>query len=652
MNTKQIVWGLSLFLLLNSVANAEESNPQSNKINSSNNTATKADYLDYQTSGAALLNNTQLNNNSIAQVTNVSQLRDVSPRDWAYEALRSLVDRYGCVSGFPNQTYRGTQALTRYEFAAGLNSCLTQIERLIAASESVAQEDLQTARKLTEEFEAELATMGGRIDNLEGRIGFLEDNQFSTTTILNGEVIFAIADAFGGDPPGGCQILPDGSDVNTNDDVRCFNPNNRTESIAEEPDTETVFANFVRLGLQSSFTGQDRLRIYLTSGNFDNGGFTNPQSLNTYMARLGYQADLNNNVFVDILEYRFPAFNDKVVFYGSTFGFALSNVLTANSPYFDIGRGAISRFGQLNPILRIGGAMDAGVGFDWSVIDGVRLQAAYGTRDSADPDNGFFSADHSALGVQVLTQPTDNIVAGINYVNAYSSDGSLGTFTGSVNAETLGLWSQAGIADENLGRPGAINPNAPSGFGCCGRAAGDLAATINAVGGSFQWRLLDNLTFATWGGYVFADFRDPLPDSVDETGGETPFADVATFSVSLGLSDPLGREGDLLGFIFGMPPKLVDAGPETVGVPVPFFEQVINQESETTVTDNNINIQNGPQRVGAKDEATSLHFELFYRLKVSDRISVTPGFFMVTNPGHIEDNDTLYVGTLRTTFRF
>ena len=67
---------------------------------------------------------------SIGQVTNVNQLRDVSPTDWAYEALRSLVDRYGCISGFPNQTYRGNQPLSRYEFAAGLNSCLNQIERL------------------------------------------------------------------------------------------------------------------------------------------------------------------------------------------------------------------------------------------------------------------------------------------------------------------------------------------------------------------------------------------------------------------------------------------------------------------------------------------------------------------------------------------
>ena len=103
----------------------------------------------------------------LTQVTNVNQLRDVSPTDWAYEALRSLSDRYGCIAGFPNQTYRGSQPLTRYEFAAGLNSCLNQIERLIAAGENVSSQDVATLQRLSQDFEAELATLGGRVDELE-----------------------------------------------------------------------------------------------------------------------------------------------------------------------------------------------------------------------------------------------------------------------------------------------------------------------------------------------------------------------------------------------------------------------------------------------------------------------------------------------------
>jgi len=62
------------------------------------------------------------NGNSQAQVTSVSQFSDVQPTDWAFQALQSLVERYGCIAGYPNGTYRGNRALTRYEFAAGLNA--------------------------------------------------------------------------------------------------------------------------------------------------------------------------------------------------------------------------------------------------------------------------------------------------------------------------------------------------------------------------------------------------------------------------------------------------------------------------------------------------------------------------------------------------
>src|SRR5919202_1603402 len=72
-------------------------------------------------------------NEPMSQITNVTQLRDVSPGDWAYEALRSLVERYGCIAGYPDGTFRGNRATSRYEFAAGLNACLQQHERLITS---------------------------------------------------------------------------------------------------------------------------------------------------------------------------------------------------------------------------------------------------------------------------------------------------------------------------------------------------------------------------------------------------------------------------------------------------------------------------------------------------------------------------------------
>ncbi|MGB7275579.1 MAG: iron uptake porin, partial [Geitlerinemataceae cyanobacterium] len=105
----------------------------------------------------------------LSQVTSVSQLSDVQPTDWAFQALQSLVERYGCIAGYPDGTYRGNRALTRYEFAAGLNACLDQVLALVGGDEGVDPESLATIRRLQEEFAAELATLRGRVDALEAR---------------------------------------------------------------------------------------------------------------------------------------------------------------------------------------------------------------------------------------------------------------------------------------------------------------------------------------------------------------------------------------------------------------------------------------------------------------------------------------------------
>jgi hypothetical protein len=44
---------------------------------------------------------------SLSQINSVDQLRDVQPNVWAYEALKSLVERYGCIVGYPDATFRG-----------------------------------------------------------------------------------------------------------------------------------------------------------------------------------------------------------------------------------------------------------------------------------------------------------------------------------------------------------------------------------------------------------------------------------------------------------------------------------------------------------------------------------------------------------------
>jgi hypothetical protein len=86
----------------------------------------------------------------LAQVTSISQFRDVSPNTWAFEALRNLVEEYGCLVGYPDGNYRGDRALTRYEFAAGMNACLQAVERRLLESQATTEPETPVTATSTE----------------------------------------------------------------------------------------------------------------------------------------------------------------------------------------------------------------------------------------------------------------------------------------------------------------------------------------------------------------------------------------------------------------------------------------------------------------------------------------------------------------------
>jgi len=82
-----------------------------------------------------------------------------------FSSAAIIGERYGCIAGYPDGTYRGNRALTRYEFAAGVNACLDRVELITTAtSDLFTRED--TLTRLQEEFAAELATLRGRVDAL------------------------------------------------------------------------------------------------------------------------------------------------------------------------------------------------------------------------------------------------------------------------------------------------------------------------------------------------------------------------------------------------------------------------------------------------------------------------------------------------------
>ncbi|MGB6298090.1 MAG: iron uptake porin [Rivularia sp. (in: cyanobacteria)] len=503
--------------------------------------------------------------NPMAQVTSVSQFSDVQPTDWAFQALQSLVERYGCIAGYPNGTYRGNRAMTRYEFAAGLNACLNRITELIdlATRDLLTRDDLITLQRLQSEFGPELATLRGRVDALEANTAQLEANQFSTTTKLKGRAIFNLSNAFSN------QRADNDNDPDNNPDL----------------ESNTTFSNRVRINLLSSFTGTDELELRLNAGNItrynrqpDNSGITG-----TDMTRLSFDnvfGEANNDVGLDKLSYAFNLGDALRVKVDATNAEFFQNVNTFNPNFEDSGTGAISRYGRFSPIYRQGTG-GAGLTVTANPRGNIKLTGAYLARKPSDPEspNGVFNGANSVFG-QVDFEPSDSLNVGFTFARTYRNT--------------------AGGNRANIFRS--------TGSSFANQPFGNTASTGNHYSVQANFRPASKISVGGWAGY---STMEALAGANEGAGAE-----VFYWAANLGIRD-FGTKNSLLGIIFGQPPK---------------------------VTDNDIDDNEDPD--------TSYHLEALYRLQLNDNVSVTPGVLVIFNPEHNENNDTIYVGTLRTTFSF
>jgi hypothetical protein len=67
---------------------------------------------------------------TVAQITSVSQYRDVLPADYYFSDLQSLVENYGISLIYPDETFRGNRTVTRYEFISIISQSLNQMEQV------------------------------------------------------------------------------------------------------------------------------------------------------------------------------------------------------------------------------------------------------------------------------------------------------------------------------------------------------------------------------------------------------------------------------------------------------------------------------------------------------------------------------------------
>ncbi|WP_392535098.1 iron uptake porin [Nostoc sp. C117] len=357
----------------------------------------------------APVTNKKTTNNSAEQVTSVSQLSDVKPTDWAFQALQSLVERYGVIAGYTDETFKGNRSLTRYEFAAGLNAALDRLNELIATSTTdlVKREDLDTIKKLQEQFSPELAQLRGRLDSLEMRTAKLESTQFTTTTKLVGRTQIVFSSLLAG---------------------------NNVVTKTPAPRNITLQGS-TSLRLNTSFNGKDSLGITLSGGNIGSLGQTRTGLLGTYEGRTADNSSITfapNTITLGGVRYRFLATpNTQVNIYALSDGASEIGLSGPINPYFEsssaTGANGISRFSRRSLVYNYG---DSGPGI--AILQGLGKQLQFGIAYSAPngnnptPNNGLFTGRYLALAQLIYYSSNKNLRLAATYVNTYSPPNTIG----------------------------------------------------------------------------------------------------------------------------------------------------------------------------------------------------------------------------------
>ena len=566
--------------------------------------------------------NTKTNSNIVAattidaptaeQINQATEATEVKPGDWAYQTLQALGNKYGC-----GNTPNGTQTLSREEFATSLNGCVQSMEQLVARRKP--RRAIKKRRPVTPSVvtpppaapealppppepapvappaPVEPQVSQQDLDQLKGLI-----QSFNTELqAVDGRIQVLDAKV--------TKIKDQSFSTTTKLVGEAIFAVSGLAGGPENATRTTIFSDRVRLNFRSSFTGKDLLLVRLQSRNSNSFGAalpgTNFAPARTNMARLGFEGNDDNNTTLHRLQYQLPLAATTKVFVeavGSEFN---DNYYTFNPEHQAAGTGSITRFGRFNPIYRLSNE-GAGIGVDHKFSPGVGLALSYAvprvsipgqtgtapeTVNSPSASNGLFNGSN-VLFSQLTLKPSDDVSLGLIYARAYNSTGT-------------------GVSGNN----GSSIANNPFNGSPTSANHYSLAGSVN---------LSPNLILSAWGGLTQA--------TREVTGGGS--ADIWNYAGTLAVKD-FGSKGSTLGFVVGMQPKITGN----------------SFSNPATATGTAPGTVAGTRRV---DRDTSLHIEAFYKYKVSDNLSITPGLLMLTNPEHNSANPTEYLGTIRTTFSF
>jgi Carbohydrate-selective porin, OprB family len=423
--------------------------------------------------------------NNIESIPAVSKLKNIHTRDWEYRALQSIAQRYNCTSQWQsNETStplrdwrsnaegdRSNSPITRYEFAVGLNNCLQQID-----TTTISQQDLIIVQRLQQDFAQELAQLTNKVAQVEANITQLESQQFSTTTKFNGQVLFFL-----------------------------------TDSLGQEDSSQTTFGYRSRLYFDTSFYGQDLLRVRLESS--DLGRLDDVTD--TSLSRLSVDSDSDNQIEISELSYTFPTSDRTEILFG-TAGVSLNDVGEVLNPFSSSSSGAVSRFGRRDPAtLRAPGG--SGIGIKQEFSDEIRGFAGYfiNNEDVANPQvgRGLFDSSASAIA-QLVIEPEDELAFAATYTRTYE------------RSDDVNLMGSTGVEEAN-------------------EPFGQNATTSNNFGLQANWEVTSGLEIGGWVGYTQAQQQQNGDASATILNGALTFA-----------FPDLGAENNLGGIIIGVPPVI------------------------------------------------------------------------------------------------
>jgi Carbohydrate-selective porin, OprB family/S-layer homology domain len=560
----------------------------------------------------ALAQDSTSENLTESKITSVSQLSDVKPTDWAFQALQSLIERYGVVAGYPDKTFRGDRSMTRYEFAVGLSATLDRIDEMLKAglADKVGKEDLLVLSQLQEGFAAELNTLRGRVDTLNAKTVQLEAQQFSTTTKLRGESIFAIHAGLG-----------KGNDANA------------------------IFMNRSRLNLETSFTGKDLLRTQLQAGSGAAGdAAASAQSENTAfkgrLARLG-EAQIQQR-FEGIF---FPIADLGVTLQDLGIGLAgLPTVEEVQNKYagviatLDLEAGVSSE-----DILKNREALLQRIKTGRNINRFLQRNSALdysGTASGLTLNRLSYTFPVSKdLQVAVFPQGVlSDYVDGNRYANNSAANFST---SGLVNNQLLLANDTPGAGAAISWKPGrgAVSLRAAYRAEQTALAPSESAFTTEKQGGLFNSANL---------GVVELEINPTKTSAVRFQYSRGVQGNRVYDVLGANLEVPLGKNVGLFGrfgYALNFPGDMQAIG-WSAGLAFPDLFKKGNMAG----------ISVGQPLVLQNDStgifnAIQTNYEVFYRVRLNDHISISPVIQVITNPGNLK-SDTIFTATLRTVFSF